>query len=118
MTEINIDEHTKGVLVFAKSKYPEKHNDWVVLIHHVEPYIDVTTGKKCLRIFRHIACDMEHGMHFFSTYKNNPGYWGNAEDYILYTPTEEQKEIIRNLLVAKKCKFIRAFNKVIPNNVI
>jgi len=107
MKEITIDENMKGVLVYAKPKsgtYPK--NEWLVLIHHVEK----ASYDGHLRLIRTISYDLSNQEEYFSYY--GTGNWGSIKNYNFYYPTEEQKNIIRRILVKNRCKFIKPFNKL------
>lgn len=114
MTEVTVDKKTKGVLVYAKPKPNAINRDeWLVLIHHVEDRHDIYTKKPTLGLARHISYDLRNGETYIS-YNGGYGNWGDISFFDLYTPTEEHVNIIKKILKDKKCKFVRALNKIIP----
>ena len=103
--EIILSIDTKGIIVFAE--HEEYENDkWVILINRVEEDYD---GE--IRIIRHISYDISNGETYSD--KNYEGNWGNIERYKFYKATEEQKQIIKNILKKQNKRFIKIINQVI-----
>jgi len=114
MRKITVDKKTKGVLVYAKPKPNVSDKaEWLVLIHHVEDRHNVYPEKPTLGLARHISHNLKNGDTYIS-YNGGYGNWGDISSFDLYTPTEEHVNIIKKILKDKKCKFVRALNKIIP----
>jgi len=101
MKEIIIDEHTKGILVFAKGN----HSEWLILISNVRNGV----------INRHISYDIISDTFLFDNGKVHD--WGITRGYSFYEPTLEQKQLIINKLKEYGYKFIPILNKVVRKKI-
>ena len=99
MKPIYIDENTKGVLVHAVPKDPNKR-EWLVLIHSID-------NSMCIR--RHISFCLLTKECNISVCQ---GDWGLVRDYDFYEPTEDDFEIIKNIMKQKGYRFIKILNKL------
>lgn len=102
---ITITPRTRGIIVFAESEDYEDEK-WVILINRIEEDYD---GE--LRIIRHVSYDLTNKETYSD--KNYEGNWGNIERYKFYKATEEQKQIIKNILKKQNKRFIKIINQVI-----
>jgi len=101
---------TKGKIVFLKAKKPEDgYTDWVLLISEIVEDVD-SKGKPYPLIKRYISHKVNNKKKFISV---NHTRWGNLNNYDAYEPTDEQVQIIKNILKKHKLKYVRAFNKII-----
>lgn len=104
-SKITLSRDTRGIVVFAQSDYDET-DTWVILIKRIEEDCD---GE--LRIIRHVSYDLSNRETYSD--KNYEGNWGLIDGYTFYMATEEQKQIIKNILKKKHKKFIKIINQVI-----
>jgi hypothetical protein len=103
--EIILSTNTKGIIVFAES---EEYDDrWIILINRIEE--DDYGGD--LRIIRHVSYSIKNKETYSD--KNYEGDWGNIEGYKFYKATEEEKQIIKNILKKQNKRFIKIINQVI-----
>ena len=103
--EIILSKDTRGIIVFAENEEYEDEK-WVILINRIEEDCD---GE--LRIIRHVSYDITNRI--FYTDGNYEGYWGLINGYTFYMATEEQKQIIKNILKKQNKRFIKIINQVI-----
>ena len=99
MKPIYIDKNTRGVLVHAVPKDPNKR-EWLVLIHSIN-------NSMCIR--RHISfCPLTKEC-YISTHQ---GDWGLVHGYDFYEPTEDDLKTIKNIMKQKGYRFIKILNKL------
>lgn len=103
--EIILSKDTRGIIVFAENE-EYKDEKWVILINRIEEDYD---GE--LRIIRHVSYDLTNKETYSD--KNYEGNWGNIEGYKFYKATEEQKQIIKNILKKQNKRFVKIINQVI-----
>ena len=103
--QIIIAPSTRGIIVFAENEYYE-YDKWVILSNRIEEDED---GK--YRIIRHVSYDITNCA--FYTDGNYEGNWGLIDGYKFYKATEEQKQIIKNILKKQNKRFIKVINQVI-----
>ena len=108
MKKINIDKHTKGIIVYAKSN-SINYNDWLVLVS------DVTDSKYTpdeLRLYGYIFYQYsERNKWYFC--ENEPEPWGDTGHWEFYEATNEQKQIIINELKHRGYKYVPILDKLI-----
>jgi hypothetical protein len=107
MKKINIDRHTKGIIVYAKSNNVN-YNDWLVLVSYVTN--SMYTHNE-LRFYGYIFYDCKRGTWFF--YENEPRPWGDTGYWEFYEATNEQKQIIINELKRRGFKYVPILDKLI-----
>lgn len=103
--EIILSKDTRGIVVFAEHEEYED-SKWVILISRIEE-----DYKGELKIIRHISYDISN----CETYsdENYEGNWGGIKGYKFYKATEEEKQIIKNILKKQNKRFIKIINQVI-----
>lgn len=114
---VGIDEHTKGVILFAKRNEYEQQlrrrdmvrHEWVILIHKVQKYsMDIASYK----VTTHMSYCLTSGNIYVDV--NKPGWWGDSNGYTFYEPTEEQKQMAFGILKERNLRFISPLNKLVP----
>ena len=102
---ITISPYTRGIIVFAEHEEYED-SKWVILINRIEKNYD---GE--LKIIRHVSYDISN----CETYSDESyeGNWGGIKGYKFYKATEEQKQIIKNILKKQNKRFVKIINQVI-----
>jgi hypothetical protein len=102
MTEVIVNKDTKGVLVFAKARPQYSYiSDWILLIKNV------VNGD----IIRHVSYSMDNRA---SRFIGRPANWGSISKYRFYTPTKQQRDIIKNFMLKRGYKFNKKNNKLEP----
>ena len=99
MKPIYIDKNTRGVLVHAVPK-SSLDIEWIVLIHSIRENL-------CIR--RHVSYCLLTGECYIG---ETPGEWGYMYKYDFYEPTEDDFEIIKNIMKQKGYRFIKILNKL------
>lgn len=109
MKEINIDKHTKGIIVYAKS-ICANYSDWLVLVSYVT---DSLYTHNELRFYGYVFYDCGRNRWFF--YEHEPKPWGDTDTkhWELYEATNEQKQIIINELKHRGYKYVPILDKLI-----
>lgn len=101
---------TKGKIVFLKAKKPEDgYTDWVLLISEITEEVD-SEGKPYTIIKRYISYKISNKREFINV---NHTWWGYLNNYDAYEPTDEQVQIIKNILKKHNLKYVRTLNKII-----
>ena len=104
--EIIISQHTKGIIVHAKRERGLFDNrNWIILIQSVQ----ITPTET--EIMRWVSHCMETGETFIDI---RPQKWGNATNYNFYKATEEEKQLIKNVLKQHNLRYAKILNKLIP----
>jgi 23S rRNA-/tRNA-specific pseudouridylate synthase len=115
--EVSIDEHTKGVILFARRNELARQlrrremvrYEWIILVHKVQKYsMDITSYK----VTTHVSYCVTNGNTYVDDKK--PGWWGDSNGYTFYEPTEEQKQMAFNILKERNLRFISPLNKLVP----
>lgn len=112
MKKINIDKHTKGIIVYAKSNSID-YNDWLVLVS------DVTDSKYTpdeLRLYGYVFYQYT-GSNKWYFYENEPEPWGDTGHWEFYEATNEQKQIIINELKHRGYKYVPILDKLIKKKI-
>lgn len=99
--EIIIDANIKGSLLFATNG----EQNWILLIHKV-----VQNGMN-FKVYTHASYRTDNGHTFINPLK--PGWWGWISDFKFYTPTEDQRRKMFEVLKNNRVKFISVLNKLI-----
>ena len=103
--EININEGTKGILVYCKKEELPSSFGWLVLIKNVRK------DGHILRISRYISYEKsEKRTHFDNGHEAS---WGAITGYKFYEPTRDEKKFIVNQLTKRGFKFVPILNKLI-----
>lgn len=113
--EINITPEIKGV--FAKAESCEMfYSDWLLLISHVTAKT-IEEGSEMYNLIHCYACkDITSNPNIpkLRDYvSKTPFEFAEASHYKFYRATEKEKNVIINMLKAKKYKYIKVINKVI-----
>lgn len=105
--EIIISQHTKGIVVHAKRERGQFNNErnWIILIQSVD------TTEDPVEIMRWVSHCMETGETFIDT---RPQKWGKTTNYNFYKATEEEKQLIKNVLKKYNLRYAKILNKLIP----
>lgn len=101
---ITINEHTKGILVYAKANIANRR-DWLVLISHVE-----VNRPDVLSVVRYISYKLDTGECHWSRMGEN---WGNIYGYDFYKPTPTHYKMIRDIMKKNNIRYIKALNKLV-----
>ena len=113
--EIKMEPGVRGLFVKAKAR-TLKYNDWILLISHVQTEIKPGYGDLPVDMLYCYGCkniSYDYIDKHIDEVNKKPFAFGDASHYKFYKPTEEEKEIIINMLKAKKLKYIKGINKVI-----
>ena len=100
--EIIIDANIKGSLLFATNG----EQNWILLIHKVVP-----DDRMLFKVYTHASYRTYNGHTFINPLK--PGWWGWASNFKFYTPTEDQRRKMLEVLKKNRAKFISVLNKLI-----
>lgn len=100
--EIIIDANTKGSLLFAT----DREQNWILLIHKVVP-----DDRMIFKVYTHASYRTDNGHTFINTPES--GWWGWASNFKFYTPTEDQRRKMLEVLKKNRVKFISVLNKLI-----
>ena len=105
--QIIISQHTKGIVVHAKRERGcfDNERNWIILIQSVQI---TPTGTEIMRWVSHC---METGETFIDT---RPQKWGKTTNYNFYKATEEEKQLIKNVLKKYNLRYAKILNKLIP----
>lgn len=103
--KIEITKSTKGIVVFAQSKC-YKNDGWIILIKNVLEH-----GRDNFHIIRHISYDISDGEVYSDG--NYEGSWGFTRGYDFYLATDEEKQIIMDILAKRRKKFVKILNQII-----
>ena len=107
---IQLEQGMRGKIVAIKHKPSMPfYSDWILLLADVIQDVD-NDGKPYLLMNRYISYEIICGIGEVSKL---PVRFGKVENYDIYEPTEEQTEIIKNILRRNKLKFVRGINSII-----
>ena len=111
MRKINIDKHTKGIIVYAKSNSID-YRDWLVLVSNVT---DSMYTPNELRLYGYVfyQCDGRNKWYFC---EHEPKPWGDTGHWEFYEATNEQKQIIIDELKRRGYKYVPILDKLIQKN--
>ena len=112
---VGIDEHTKGVILFAKCNDFTRQlggrdmvrHEWIILVYKVYKY---SRDAASYKVTAHMSYCLTSG----NTYVSNkyPSWWGDSNGYTFYEPTEKQKRKVFNILKERNLRFISPLNKL------
>lgn len=109
---LEITTSTKGMIAFAKStrKY---FDDWILLIDHVTESNGQGGFNNDLMIYTHVSWNIRASLDNANVDRNKN--WGVVKEfgYKFYKATEEEKNIIKQILKSHDKKYIRIINKLI-----
>ena len=105
--QIIINQHTKGIVVHAKRERGQFNNErnWIILIESIQITPIVT------EIMRWVSHCIETGETFIDI---KPQKWGNATNYNFYKATEEEKQLVKDVLKKHNLRYAKILNKLIP----
>ena len=113
--EINILPGIKGIFVRAEA-CEMFYSNWLLLISHVTTETREEDGENYNLIYSYVCKDITspHNIaELCDDVKKTPFEFGDASHYKFYRATEKEKNVIINMLKAKKYKYIKVINKVI-----
>lgn len=107
---IQLEQGMRGkiVAIIHKPSMPF-YSDWILLLADVIQDVD-NDGKPYLLMNRYISYEIFSGIGEVSKL---PVRFGKVENYDIYEPTEEQTEIIKNILRRNKLKYVKGINSII-----
>jgi hypothetical protein len=107
---IQLEQGTRGkiVVIIHKPSMPF-YSDWILLLANVIQDID-NNGKPYLLMNRYVSYKIIYGIGEVSKL---PVRFGKVENYDIYEPTDEQIEIIKNILRRNKLKYVRGINSIV-----
>ena len=106
MKPIYIDKYTKGILAHAKPTC-EEDRTWIILVHSIQE--EWNGKKKIFHVTRHISYCVDTNECYIN---EKPRGWGYLMKHTLCEPTEEDKQIIKNIMKKRKYRFIKILNKL------
>ena len=109
---IEISTLSKGAIVFAKSTRPY-FSDWVLLIDYVTETNEHGVFCDDLMIYTHVSWIVGANLDDANVDKNKN--WGVVKGYgyKFYKATEEEKNIIKQIIKSHNKKYIKIINKLI-----
>ena len=107
---IQLEQGIRGkiVAIMHKPSMPF-YSDWILLLADVIQDVD-NDGKPYLLMNRYVSYEIFSGIGEVSKL---PVRFGKVENYDIYEPTEEQIEIIKNILRRNKLKYVKGINSII-----
>jgi len=114
MTEVTVDESTKGVLVFAKVADRAKTPyicDVILLIESVKSEVEWGDNTKRPKIYAH-ACIKSNAQSCIGM-GEKPFVYGRLSNYKFYKPTYGQRDLMKYFLESKHYKFVKENNKLV-----
>lgn len=111
--EIIMEPGMKGIIVCAKCAkktfFSPIDRKWIILVESVKSNNDLN----CVAndIIRWVSYCVETDEAFINT--NIPQCWGNTTNYKFYLATNEEKQIIKDIIRRNKFKYVKALNKLI-----